>query len=173
MKLQIATEKGTVEYNGSGPPLQKGEELGERSRAGSRFCTSERNQYFQSISQIVERWNSCQTREGFFHEVEAIVSPEHFGIHEKGRRPECTTADGLVDVGAQLGFDTVALDERRIDFHINQQPSQRFLLTEVLSLFPYRAERRRMKLRKAANLLRRDRAAHDTNRVERKIRTEP
>ena len=97
--------------------------------------------------------------ESFFHEIQPIVSPEHFAIDEKRRRPERATADGLVDVGAQPILDVVALDERRIDFRLVEKPAQRFLLAEVLSMFPNRAKRRRMKRREAAVDLRGDRGA--------------
>src|SRR5271163_3890899 len=117
-------------------------------------------------------FSSRFTRDSFLDEIQPIVAPEHFAVHEERRQPERAAADRFVAVGAQSILDFVAVDLRRLESRPLEYQPQRVLLAEVLASFPNRAKRRRMELAKPSMNLRRDSTAQHPDCVERKMRTE-
>src|SRR5271156_58032 len=117
-------------------------------------------------------FSSRFTRDSFLDEIQPIVAPEHFAVHEERRQPERAATDRFVAVGAQSILDFVAVDLRRLESRPLEYQPQRVLLAEVLALFPNRAKRRRMELAKPSMHLRRDSTAQHPDCVEGKMRTE-
>src|SRR5882762_5834314 len=104
---------------------------------------------FRCIPRTRTRQILRRALERVLDEIETIVAPEYLAIHIKSRRSERTAGDRLVGIGAQLVFDLVTLDRRRIDSRAFEHLTQRFFLADVATLRPDRAEHRRMILGKS------------------------